>query len=168
MHLARVAVAATISLCILAGACGESSQDPEPAARASAADATATPEPPPPPSCDEAREISDKIFAASLVASEAEGAGFRRITRTLGRHLERAILLVNEVESYLENYGPFDAGDACLSAIASAEAVSVASIGLGEDQAASAYDLLLRFYPDSDAADEAEAFLKEHSYPLPD
>ncbi|MGH2747395.1 MAG: hypothetical protein ACRDKB_05675 [Actinomycetota bacterium] len=120
------------------------------------------------PDCREAEETADDIFALSLVATEAKGEGFSRTLKKLGDAISDMIFYVANVEGYLEDYGAYEGGDDCLSRIAKAEAVAVSAVGIGEDQAAKAYQLLLRYYPESADALDAENFLAKYGYPIPE
>ena len=155
------------SALVILAACG-GGDDAIPPAGATSAAATPSPTPTPdPPSCDKGEAAADRIFAGGLVLVNAEGQTFNRTVQALKRDLMRALYLVHDVESYLEDHGAYEGGDACLTRIAAAHAVTVEAIGLGEDTAARAYRLLLDHYPQSDAANDAEAFLRGHGYPIP-
>lgn len=155
---------------LLAGvlvACG-GGDDAPPKAQSTSAPATPSPTPSPePPSCTRGEAASDKIVASSLVLVDATGAKFDRSVKALERNWDVVLYLTHDIERYLEDYGPYEAGENCLEQIAAAMAVAVAAIGVGDTTAADAYRLLLVYYPESHMADEAEVFLHKHGYPVP-
>ena len=152
-------------------ACGESGTT-DATSGAPALEQEAIPAQPPPSECKNIKNVTTKLFSASLVATEAEGEGFSKMVDKIGEATRKIRETHYVVESYLEDYGPFDGGDDCLGLMASALKVAIEAVfGSGNyfsELTRDIYQLLIIHYPDSTHRLDAENFLAENNYPVPE